>query len=56
MNWLPWQQHTISFSLKYKTIFQVMSRVTHYSVGFGEEMAKYVHSNSNTFSYGVHSP
>ena len=49
MNWLPWQQHIISFSIKYKTIFLVMSKVTHYPVGFGEKTAKYLQSKFQYF-------
>ena len=29
----------ISFSIKYKIIFRIMSKVTQYTVGFGEETA-----------------
>ena len=44
-----WQQHIISFSIKYKTIFRVMSKVTHHTVGFGEKTAKYEHSKFQYF-------
>ena len=30
----------ISFSIKLKTIFRIMSKVTHYTVEFGEKTAK----------------
>ena len=32
----------ISFSIKYKIIFRIRSKVNHYTVGFGEKMAKFV--------------
>ena len=30
----------ISFSIECKTIFRIMSKVTHYTVGFGEKTAQ----------------
>ena len=39
----------ISFSIKYKIIFRIMSKVTHYIVGFGEKTAKYEHSKFQYF-------
>ena len=39
----------ISFSIKYKIIFKIMSKVTHYTVGFGEETVKFEHSKIQYF-------
>ena len=42
IHWLP-KQHMLSFSIKYKIIFRFWSKVTPYTVGFGEKTAKSVH-------------
>ena len=39
----------MSFSINYKIIFQIMSKVTHYTVGFGGETAKFEHSKFQYF-------
>ena len=39
----------ISFSINYKIIFRIMSKVTDYTVGFGEETAKFEHSKFQYF-------
>ena len=39
----------INLSIKYKIIFKIMSKVTHYTVGLGEETAKFEHSKFQYF-------
>ena len=39
----------ISFSIKYKIMFRIMSKVTYYAVGFREKTAKFVHSKFQYF-------
>ena len=41
----------ISFLIKYKIIFRIMSRVTRYTVGFGDKMVKFVHFDISKFQY-----
>ena len=46
----------ISFSIEHMIIFRILSKVTHYTVGFGEKTVKFEHSKFQYFSYGICCP